>query len=359
MDEVENGIVACAEGRAVLIRLNRPQALNALTSDMIRTLSALYLRYGKDPHVYGFAMEAEGKAFCAGGDIRTIRELIRSDLAAADRLYAEEYQHNWLLQCLRKPHVALMNGVTMGGGVGICIYGTHRVAGEAMSFAMPETGIGFFPDIGGSWFLPRMPGQIGMFLGLTGHICGRADAYYAGAVTHCIPAAEFGTVKAAMVEGEPIDAVLDGLQEHPGASFLEEHREPIDRIFSAPSLEEVLARLEGEQGAWRDWARKTAAALAKRAPLSLKMTFEQLRRGKGYRTLKEALIVEYRLATRLLRRPDFSEGIRAVIVDKDRSPQWQPATLGEVSDALVQSLFEPLPEGELVLKDYWTPPLHG
>jgi enoyl-CoA hydratase len=359
MDEAGNEIVTAIENRAALVRLNRPKALNAVTLDMIHGLSALYHRCAKDPHIYGVVMEAEGKAFSAGGDIRTIRDWIQNDLAQADKFYAEEYQHNWLLQCFRKRHVALMNGVTMGGGVGISIFGTHRAAGEAMSFAMPETGIGFFPDIGGSWFLPRMPGMVGLYLGLTGHICDRADAYYAGAVTHCIPAAQFGAVKAAMIEGGPIDTVLDGLHGHPGEGPLEKHREPIDRIFSAASVEEIVRRLENEQGAWHDWARKTLAGLSKKSPLSLKVAFEQLRRGKGYKTLKEALIVEYRLAARLIRRPDFPEGIRAVIVDKDQSPKWQPATLGEVSEALVQSLFEPLPQGDLTLADYWMPPLHG
>ena len=359
MDEAKNEIVSAIEGRAALVRLNRPKALNAVTLEMIHALEALYHACAKNPHIYGVVMEAEGKAFSAGGDIRTIRELIQSDLAQADRYYAEEYQHNWSLQCFRKPHVALMNGVTMGGGVGISIFGTHRVAGEAMAFAMPETGIGFFPDIGGSWFLPRMPGMLGMYLGLTGHICRRADAYYAGAVTHCIPAAQFETVKAAMIGGEPVDPILDGLHGHPGESHLEQHREPIDRIFSAPSLEEILRRLENEQGAWHEWARQTLAALAKKSPLSLKVAFEQLRRGKSYKTLKEALIVEYRLATRLIRLPDFPEGIRAVIVDKDQSPKWQPASLSEVSDAYVQSLFEPLSQGDLTLADYWMPPLHG
>lgn len=359
MDQAGNDIVIAMEGRAALVRLNRPKALNSVTLEMIRELEALYHRCAKDPHIYGIAMEAEGKAFSAGGDIRTIREWIQKDLAQADAFYAEEYQHNWSLQCLRKPHVALMNGIAMGGGVGISIFGTHRVAGENMAFAMPETGIGFFPDIGGGWFLPRMPGMAGMYLGLAGHICNRADAYYIGIVTHCIPAAQFDTVKAAMIEAEPIDPILDGLHEDPGESYLEKHREPIDRVFSAPSLEEILRRLEDERGAWRDWAQETLAALAKKSPLALKAAFEQLRRGKSYKTLKEALIVEYRLATRFIRLPDFSEGIRAVIIDKDQSPKWQPASLGEVSEAFVQSLFEPLPQGDLSLADYWMPPLRG
>ncbi len=359
MDQAENGVIVTRQARAGLVLLNRPKALNAVTLEMIQGLEAFYHACAKDVHIYGIVMEAEGKAFSAGGDIRTIAQWIKGDLAKADRYYAEEYQHNWTLQCLRKPHIALMNGVAMGGGVGISLYGTHRVAGENMAFAMPETGIGFFPDIGGGWFLSRMPGLTGLYLGLTGHICNPADAYYAGAVTHCIPAAQFGAVKAAVIEGEPIDPVLDGLHEHPGNSFLEQHREPIDRIFSAPSPGGILQGLETEQGAWREFAQDTLATLAKKSPLSLKVTFEQLRRGKTYKTLKEALIVEYRLATRMIRQHDFPEGIRAVIIDKDLSPKWQPASLSEVSDAFVQSLFEPLPGGDLALKDYWTLPAHG
>jgi len=359
MDQAGNDIVTAIEGRAAIVRLNRPKALNAVTSEMIRALEALYHRFAKDPNIYAIVMEAEGKAFSAGGDIRTIRDWILNDLPQADRFYAEEYQHNWSLQCLRKRHVALMNGIAMGGGVGISLFGTHRIAGENMAFAMPETGIGFFPDIGGGWFLPRMPGMAGMYLGLTGRICNRADAYYAGAVTHCIPAAQFETVKAAVIEAEPIDEMLDGLHEDPGESYLVKHREPIDRIFSAASLEDILRRLEEEKGAWQDFAQETLAALSKKSPLALRVTFEQLRRGKSYKTLKEALIVEYRLATRFIRLPDFSEGIRAVIVDKDQSPKWQPASLDAVSDALVQSLFEPLPGGDLKLTDYWVPPASG
>jgi enoyl-CoA hydratase len=359
MTEAEDDILISIQGRAAIARLNRPKALNSVNVAIVSALEAVCHRSMKDPHIYGIVLEAEGKAFSAGGDIRTLHQWMSSDLPRADRFYAEEYQHNWSLECFRKPHVALMNGITMGGGVGIGIFGTHRAAGEAMTFAMPETGIGFFPDIGGGWFLPRMPGAIGMYLGLTGRICNRADAYYAGAVTHCIPASAFEIVKAAMIEGEPIDPVLDDLHADPGESFLAIHREAIDRIFGASSVEDILKRLEAETGANRDWAQETLGILAKKSPLSLKVAFEQIRRGKGYRTLKEALIVEYRLATRFIRMSDFPEGIRAVIIDKDQAPKWQPVNLAAVSDEMVQSLFEPLPDGDLKLNDYWVPPLHG
>jgi enoyl-CoA hydratase len=357
MDQgVNDEIITAVQGRAGLVRLTRPRALNAVTGRMITALESFYHACAKDPHIYGIVMEAEGKAFSAGGDIRSLRDWGLNNPSEAARFYAEEYQHNWTLQCFRKPHVALMNGITMGGGVGISIYGTHRLAGENMAFAMPETGIGFFPDIGGGWFLPRMPGMTGMYLGVTGRHCTRADAYYAGVVTHCIPAAQFETVKAAMIEGEPIDPVADGLHEHPGESWLERHREPIDRIFSASSPAGIIEGLENEKEPWRDWAQETLATLAQKSPLALKVTFEQLKRGKSYKTLKEALTAEFRLATRMVQQPDFLEGVRAIIIDKDQSPKWKPPSLGEVDDAFVQSLFAPLHSGDLELTCYWTLP---
>ena len=349
--------VICAElGRAGLIRLNRPKALNALTPGMIRALEAFTQSCARNPHIYGIVMEAEGKGFCAGGDIRAVRDWSLNAPETADLFYREEYQHNWTLQCFRKPHVALIDGALMGGGVGISLYGTHRVAGEAIRFAMPETGIGFFPDIGGSWFLPRMPGKLGLYIGLTGRVCGRADAHYLGVATHCISAAKFEAIRAAMIEAEPVDPILDSLHEPPGESELQPLRSPIDRIFQASSVEDVLRGLEAERGEWRDWAQDTLAILSKRSPLSLKVAFEAYRRGAQCRSLKEALAVEYRLATRMIRRHDFREGVRAVLIDKDQAPQWRPQDLAEADAALLQSLFAPLSEGDLALKDYWNPP---
>ncbi len=356
MDEAPNEITCQEQGRAGVVRLTRVKDLNALTLGMIRALEAFKHACAKNPHIYGIVQEAEGKGFCAGGDIRLIRNLVEDRPAEADRYYAEEYQHNWTLQCFRKPHVSLMNGVTMGGGVGISLYGTHRVAGETFSFAMPETGIGFTPDVGASWFLPRMPGKIGLYLALTGHVCRRADTYYLGVATHCIPAEKFGAIKAAMIEAEPIDPILDGLHEPPGESDLERLKSPVDRIFSAATLDDVFRGLEREDGEWRGWARETLARLSKRSPLSLNVTFELQRRGRTFRSLKEALAIEYRVATRMIRQHDFREGVRAVIIDKDNSPRWQPGTPAEAANALVQPMFEPPPGGDLQLRDYWSPP---
>jgi enoyl-CoA hydratase len=352
----EEEVILAEQGRAGLIRLNRPKALNALTLGMIRSLEAFYHRCAKSPQIYGVVMEAEGRIFSAGGDIRAIYGWLREKPEAAERYYAEEYRHIWTLQCFRKPHVALINGVMMGGGVGVCLYGTHRVAGENMRFAMPETGIGFFPDIGASWFFPRMPGKIGLYLALTGSIVNRADAYYLGLVTHCIASEKFDIVKSAMIDAEPVDTVLDELHVSPEASVLEQLRPIIDRCFSADSVEDIIARLEKETGDDADFARATLETLSKRSPLSLKATFEQLRRGKDYKSLKEALSVEYRIASGFVRQPDLLEGIRAVIIDKDQAPRWQPPTLGEVDETTVLALFAPPASGDLNLPDPSGPP---
>jgi enoyl-CoA hydratase len=350
----EPDVLLTERGRAGFISLNRPKALNALNLSMVRALEPFYHKCAKAPHIYGIVLEGRGRAFCAGGDIRSIYELGRAQPEEALRFYAEEYQHNWTLESFTKPNVALIDGIIMGGGIGVSLYGTHRVAGESTRFAMPETSIGFFPDIGGGWFLPRMPGKTGLYLGLTGNSIGQADAYYVGAATHCIHSSGFGTIKAAMIEADPIDPVLDSLHDLPPGGHLDELREAIDRCFSAPSVEGILERLGEETGDHADWARQTRSRLLACAPLGLKTTFEQIRRGEDYASLKEALTAEYRLTTRFLAMPDLYEGVRAAIIDRNSPPQWQPASLAEVSDEFVQSLFEPLPDGDLELKDYWT-----
>ncbi len=238
MTEPSPEVVVQENGRAGVVTLNRPRALNAVTLGMVRALESFYHRCAKNPHIYGIVISGEGKAFSAGGDIRALYEWARTEPEAAARYYAEEYQHNWTLECFRKPHVALIDGIVMGGGI-------HRVAGENYRFAMPETGIGFFPDIGGGWFLPRMPGHAGMYLGLTGKTVDRAAAYYLGAVTHCIAASDFDAVKAAMIEAEPIDTVLGALHRHPGGSDIETFRDPIAHIFSASSVEGNLPPVRG------------------------------------------------------------------------------------------------------------------
>ncbi|MEJ2118007.1 MAG: enoyl-CoA hydratase/isomerase family protein, partial [Alphaproteobacteria bacterium] len=250
------------EGRAGLITLNRQQALNALTRDMIQNLETHYIKWGSPGRIYGIVLEAApGRAFCAGGDIRESAEVAKTDPAAAMPFFRDEYQHNWSLECFSKPNVALIDGLVMGGGVGISIFGTHRVAGENYSFAMPEVGIGFFTDVGASYVLARLPGEMGVFLGLTGRSIGRADGCYLGLVTHCVDANEFDTIRAAMIEGDPIDPVLDNLHRDPGESELAHLQPVVDRLFANPTVEEILANLDAEQGEHAAWAQETAAAI--------------------------------------------------------------------------------------------------
>ncbi|WKW51331.1 enoyl-CoA hydratase/isomerase family protein [Rhodomicrobium lacus] len=349
MLDLEQGVACVVEGRAGLARLNRPKALNALTPAMIERLDTFLNACAANLHIYGMVLEAEGKAFCAGGDIRAIRDMAASAPEEANRFYAAEYRYNWSLACFPKPHVALIDGPVMGGGVGVSLYGSHRVAGENIRFAMPETGIGFVPDIGGSWFMPRLPGKTGLYLALTGAVLNRADAYALGLVTHCIPRGRFPAIRAAMIEGETIGAVLSALHEPAGESALDALREPIDRLFAAPSLEELFRGLEREEGRWRDFARATLATLSARSPLALHLTFELHRRAASFSSLKDALSLEYRVATRLIRHADFAEGVRAAVIDKDRSPKWAHASIGEVAAPLVESFFAPLSTGDVPL----------
>jgi enoyl-CoA hydratase len=343
------------QGRAGILTLNRPKALNALTHAMIKAMEAQYLKWAAMPRIYGVVLDAvPGRAFCGGGDLRTLADGAGDDFEATRAFFRDEYQHNWTLECFTKPNVSLIDGIVMGGGLGISLYGTHRVAGENLLAAMPETGIGLFPDIGAGFFLPRFPGETGLYLGLSGRSFARADAYYLGIATHCIDAGEYDTIRNAMIEGDPIDPVLDGLHRHPGESEIAALRPAIDRIFAAESVEAILPRLDAETGRHADWARETAAIIRQRAPLSVKVTFRQLREGRTALSLKEELKTEFRLTSRLLTRPDLREGIRAALIDKDRSPKWRPASLAEVTDDMVAACFAPLGADELELRDRWT-----
>lgn len=348
-------ILVREEGRAGLLTLNRPNALNSLTHSMIATLERSFVSWASTARIYGVVLDAvPGRAFCVGGDICALVTDIDENMEAARQFFRDEYQHNWTLERFIKPHVSLIDGLVMGGGVGASLYGTHRVAGENLTFAMPETGIGFFPDIGGGYFLSRFPGETGLYLGLTGFSVGRADAYYLGVATHCIDAFEFDKIRHAMVEGDPIDPVLDGLHRDPGQSQLAELRPVIDRIFSAGSVEAILERLDAETGTHAEWARMTAATMRQRAPFSLKVAFRQIREGASKQTLKDELKTEFRLVWRFLEHPNLREGIRAALIDKDKAPKWQPANLEDVSDDMVEACFAPLGDKELELDDRWT-----
>jgi enoyl-CoA hydratase len=243
------------KGSLAIITLNRPRALNALNAAMRRKLAEAYPRFARDAQIYAVVTESASEmVFSAGGDVRELVRLGRDDRGDARRVFAEEYALDWLHECFSKPTISLIDGPVMGSGVGITLYGTHRIAGERYRFAMPETAIGLFPDVGAAHALSRMPGAIGMYLGLTGRSLGAADAYALGLVTHCIASARYEEIKAALVDTWPVDPLLDARHRDPGPSELEPYAGLIARCFSAPTVEEIVARLGQVDGPARAWA---------------------------------------------------------------------------------------------------------
>ncbi len=338
-----------AIGSMALVTLDRTKALNALTAAMRAKLAEGLWSFARDPQVYAVVIQsAGGRAFSAGSDVREIMAAARIDRAQAARLFADEYALNWQWECFSKPTIPLIDGLVMGGGVGISLYGTHRVAGESYRFAMPETQIGLFPDVGTAHVFARLPGHMGAYLGLTGHTIGRADAFALGLVTHCIEKEQFEAIKAEIADTWPVDPALDGRHREPGPGELAPFAETIDRCFSGRTVEEIVERLEAEAGRASDWARATAADLRRRSPTSLKITLRHIREA-GARDLRETLIADYRLALRCLEGHDFAEGVRAAIIDKDGEPRWQPDRLEDVSQAIVDDYFAPAGAGELTL----------
>ena len=285
-----------------------------------------------------------GRAFCAGGDLRAIYESGRKDDGTAQAFFTTEYRMNAAVKHFPKPYIALIDGIAMGGGVGVSVHGSHRVASENALFAMPETGIGLFPDVGGSYFLPRLPGELGMYLALTGARIGPADMVYAGIATHFIPAAKFAGIAPRLAQGEPVNGVLDSMKEHPGPAPLADHRAAIDRVFSASSVEALMKALN-EEGAW---GKETASLLAAHSPTSLKLTFRQMREGRSL-DFDSCMRMEYRLTNRVLEGHDFYEGVRVTLIDKGERPNWQPPTLEAVSDAAIAPFFVTLGDQELIV----------
>ncbi len=340
-------------GAAGVVTLNRPQALNAVTHAMVLSLRAQLDAWGDDPAITRVIIQAAGeRAFSAGGDIRALTDLGRA--GKHDEMlqfWRDEYPLNAAIKNFRKPYVALIDGIAMGGGVGVSVNGSHRVAGDRFQFAMPEVGIGFFPDVGATWFLPRMPGELGTYCGLTGERFGIADGCAAGIATHRIPTARFAALLDGLAGTVPVDAVLAAFAEPAGEGPIMARRRAIDRLFAGTQVEGILEALDREAAsasADAPWAAKTAATMRAKSPLSLKLALAQVRRGKDW-DFEACMRVEFRIVSRIVQGHDFYEGVRAVIVDKDNKPRWQPSTLAEVSDAEVERHFSALGGVELVL----------
>ena len=340
-------------GAAGIVTLNRPQALNAVTHDMVRSLRAQLATWADDAAVTRVVIQAAGeRAFSAGGDIRELFDLgMAGRYDEALQFLRDEYPLNAAIKNYRKPYVALIDGIVMGGGVGISVHGSHRVAGDRFQFAMPEVGIGFFPDVGATWFLPRMPGELGAYCALTGERFGIADGCGAGLATHRIPSARFAALLDGLTGSVSVDAVLAAFAEPAGEGPIMARRAAIDRLFAGHQVEAIIAALEREAaagGADADWAGKTAATIRTKSPLSLKLALAQVRHANSW-DFETCMRAEFRLVSRVIQDHDFYEGVRAVIVDKDNQPRWRPATLAAVSAAEVERHFAPLAGGELVL----------
>lgn len=346
-------VILTRDGPLGQIELNRPRALNALTLGMIRAIAPVLSDWAGEDAVKAVVIKGAGdKAFCAGGDVRAVWQAHRDgDAALPAAFFREEYRLNRMIHRFPKPYIALIDGVTMGGGMGLSVHGSHRVASERSLLAMPETAIGLFPDVGAGWFLNRCPGKIGLYLALTGARLSGADILASGLATHFVPSDKFAALQALLraadwdsgPAGAVADDAIDGLAIDPGPAPLAARAQVIDACFGADGVEAILAALEADGS---DFARETAATLATRSPTSLKLAFAHLRRAHG-KSLENVLVDDYRLSQACVAGHDYHEGVRAVLIDKDHAPKWRPASLAEVDGAMIEAHFRAPPAGDL------------
>ncbi len=353
MSSAADEILFERRGTAGLVTLNRPKALNAVTHGMARALRRQLDAWAQDGAVSRVIVMANGgRAFSAGGDLRALYDQGEAGKQSeALRFFTEEYSLNNAIKRYPKPYVSLIDGIVMGGGVGISIHGSHRVAGDKYQFAMPEVGIGFFPDVGATWALPRLPGKIGTYLALTGERIKTADGVATGAATHHVRSDRFADLRDALCGAVPVDAVLAAFAEPQKQGDMTKLGPVIDRLFAFESVEEILAAIEQDAHSGSEhaaFAQKTADTIRTKSPLSLKLALAQMIRGLEC-PFDECMRTEFRIVSRVVYGHDLYEGVRAVIVDKDNTPRWQPASLSAVTDAEVARHFEPLGKDELVL----------
>lgn len=338
-------VLTFREGSVGRIRLNRPKAIHALNTAMCRAMSAALGEWRDDPAVEAVLIDhAEGRGFCAGGDIRMIAESGATDGAAAREFFFEEYRLNHRLFTYAKPTIAFMDGITMGGGVGISLPCTYRVATENTRFAMPETGIGLFPDVGGGWYLSRLPGRMGQFLALTGYRLDGAGCRALDLGTHYLPSGALKEAKRRIAAGpRAIEATLDDIWVEPPEPRILAYRAEIDRLFASDTLEDIFFALEADPG---DWAAEQLAILKTKSPQTMKVSLRLLQEGAYMPTFADEMRQEYAVGAQVVQRHDFLEGVRAVIVDKDNAPKWNPATPEGVTDHVLDQIFAPLPDDE-------------
>lgn len=328
-------VIASRDGRIGRILLNRPKALNALDLEMIRACTKALQDWRDDPHVHAVVIEGAGdRAFCAGGDIRAVRQFhLEGQSDQVEAFFSEEYALNYLIATYPKPYVALVDGICMGGGIGVSVHGGYRVATEHALYAMPETAIGFFPDIGATYFLPRLPGRLGFYLALTGARMAGADAVHAGFATHFTPRERLAHLSRQLAT-DGVAALASRAAPLPPFS-LQAHRPLIDECFSAEDMCGVIHRLESSPD---DFPRDTAATLRTMSPSSLAWSFRMLQQG-AHRTLRQCLDAELRATRTITPYHEFIEGVRAMVVDKDRQPKWRPARIEDVDPNEIGNLI--------------------
>jgi enoyl-CoA hydratase len=332
-------IIARIEGRVGRLTLNRPKALHSLTTPMCLAISSALLAWREDPAVELVLIDHAGeRGFCAGGDIRMMAEAGRDDPDAGATFFLAEYRMNALLQAYPKPVAAVMDGVTMGGGVGLSVYARYRIATERTLFAMPETGIGLFPDVGTGWMLSRLPGEFGTWMALTGARLKAADCLYLNLCTHHVESGKIEALKALLVQApEGAAKTLARFSSDPGPAPLAGKQKALDAYFEHDTVEEIVAALK----AGSSWAQEQAAILQTRSPTSMKVALRELRQAREKPSFADEIALEYRLACRIIRTPDFQEGVRAVVVDKDNAPKWSPERPEDVTEVMLDRLFAP------------------
>lgn len=346
--EIEFSVV----GNVGRILLNRPKALNALTLNMCQLLLPQLRAWKNDPAVKAIVVVGAGeKAFCAGGDVVRLYEDGKARKPYPREFWSTEYRCNVLIKRFPKPYIALIDGIIMGGGVGLSVHGGYRVATDKTTFAMPETGIGLFPDVGGSYFLPRLPGSTGVFLGLTGKRLKGFDCVALGLAQAYVPHDRLAALEEALAKTdgtlENVAQITAAFAEPVKDAPIEAERANIEKHFSHGSVEAILGSLAADGG---EWAQAQLKELQTKSPLSMKTTFKQVKLG-GTLSFEDCMRMEWRMANRAALDNDFYEGVRALLVDKDNKPQWKPATLADVTEARVDAYFAPLPGDELELTD--------
>lgn len=330
------------QGCLGLITLNKPKALNALSLTMVNLIHDQLLNWERDDQIYAVVIQGAGeKTFCAGGDIRDLYDKRGTEYGKI--YYTNEYLLNVTIFNFTKPFIALMDGVVMGGGAGVSVHGSHRIVTERTLFAMPETSIGLFPDVGASWFLPKCPGEIGMYLGLTGCRLNSADCLYAGVADYFVKSHSLdlliNDLSSISNHSNNIDEVISKYTNEAGLNTLSKYQESIDRCFSAESIEKIIDNLQVEDNVW---GADTIKNIKKMSPTSLKVTFRQLSLGKTIKEFENIMTMEYRIANRCFKGHDLFEGIRSVVVDKDRAPKWLPSKVDDISEEDIDEYFAPI-----------------